>query len=165
MVVRGLGAEAAALPVDGLREAWQLRQVAGCCTRDRGSVGASGFTWDRGNVGATNAGGARPRHDSDVRSKCERGVAVDDGARGVGGVAVDRSMGAQRACSSRCGVWAKSDTTGAVTGNGGDVGTATHGMEAVTGGVAVDRASWGVVARMGERGTRVSKQVCAHVRS
>ena len=154
-----------ALPVDRPREVWQLRQVAGCCMRDRGSVGASGVTWDRGNAGATDAGGARPRHDSDVRSKREHGMAVDDGARGVGGVAVDRSMGAQRARSGGCGVWAKSDTTGAMTGNGGDVGTVTHGMEAVTGGAAVDRASWGVGARMGERGTRVSKRVCAHVRS
>ena len=141
------------------------RQVAGCCARDRGGTGASGIAWDRGNAGATNTGGARPRHNSDVRSKRERGMAVDDGARGAGSVAVDRSMGAQRARSGGHGIWAKSDTTGAVTGNRGDVGTATHGMEAVTGGAAVDRASWGVGARMGERGTRVSKQVCAHVRS
>ena len=165
MVVCGPGAEAAALPVDGPREVQRLRQVAGCCARDRGGVGASGVAWDRGNAGATDAGGARPRHDSDVRSKHERGVAVDDGARGAGGVAVDRSMGAQRARSGERGVWAKSYTTGTMTGNGGDVGTATHGMEAVTGGVAVDRASWGVGACMGERGTRVSKRVCAHVRS
>ena len=136
MVVHGLGAEAAALPVDGPREVRWLRQVAGCCTRDRGGAGASGITWDRGNAGATDAGSARPRHDSDMRSKRERGVAVDDRARGAGGVAVDRSMGAQRACSGGRGVWAKSDTIGPVTGNGGDVGTVTHGMEAVTGGVA-----------------------------
>ena len=165
MVVRGLGAEAAALPVDGLREARWLRQVARCCARDRGGAGASGITWDRGNVGATDAGGARPRHDSDVRSKREHGMAEDNEARGAGGVAVDGSMGAQRARSGGRGVWAKSDAMGAVTGNGGDVGTVTCGMEAVTGGAAVDRASWGVGARMGERGTRVSKWVCAHVRS
>ena len=165
MVVRGPGAEAAALPVDGPREARWLRQVAGCCTRDRGGTGASGVAWDRGNAGATDAGGARPRHDSDVRSKRECGVAEDDRARGAGGVAVDRSMGAQRARNGGRGVWAKSDATGAVTGNRGDVGTATHGMEAMTGGAAVDRASWGVGAHMDERGTRVSKRVCAHVRS
>ena len=98
-MVRGPGAEAAALPVGGPREARRLRQVAGCCTRDRGSAGASGIAWDRGNSGATDAGGARPRHDGDVRSKRERGMAVDDGARGAGGVAVDRSMGAQKARS------------------------------------------------------------------
>ena len=165
MVVHGLGEEAAALPVDGPREARRLRQVAGCCMRDRGGAGASGVTWDRGNAGATDVGGARPRHDSDVRSKCKHGVEVDDRASGAGGMAVDGSMVAQRACSSGRGVWAKSDTMGAVTGNGGDVGTVTHGMEAVTGGAAVDRASWGVGACIGERGTRVSKQVCVHVRS
>ena len=82
--------------------------------RDRGSAGASGVVWDRGNLGATDAGGARPRHDGNVRSKRERGVAVDDGARGAGGVAVDGSMGAQRAHSG-----------GGMTGDGGDVGTAT----------------------------------------
>ena len=158
MVVHGLGAEAVALPVGGPREVQQLRQVAGCCTRDRGGTGASGVAWDRGNVGATNMGGVRPRHDGGVRSKGECGVAVDDRARGVGGVAVDGSMGAQRACSSGGGVWAKSDATGAVTGNGGDVGTATRGM-------AVDRASWGVGACMGERGAKVTKWVCVHVRT
>ena len=141
--------------MDGPRKARWLRQVAGCCVRDRGGVGASGVAWDRGNAGATNAGSARPRHDSDMRSKGKRGVAVDDGARGAGGMAVDRSMGVQRAHSGGRGVWAKSDTTGTVTGNGGDIGTVTHGMEAVTGGAAVDRASWGVGARMGERGTVV----------
>ena len=73
--------------------------------------------------------------------------------------------GVQRARSGGCGVWAKSDTTGAVAGNRGDVDTVTHGMEAVTGGAAVDRASWGVGACIGERGPRVSKWVCVHVRS
>ena len=141
MVVRCLGAEVAVLLVDRPREARQLRQVAGCCMRDRGSMGASGVPWDRGNVGATNMGGTRPRHDSDMRSKCECSVAVDNRARGAGGVAVDGSMGAQRAYSGGGGVWAKSDAAGAMTGDGGDVGTATRGMEAVTGGMAVDRAS------------------------
>ena len=98
-MVHGPGAEAAALPVGGPREARWLRQVAGCCARDRGSAGASGVTWDRGNLGATDAGGARPRHDGNVRSKRERGVAVDDRARGAGGMAVDGSMGAQKARS------------------------------------------------------------------
>ena len=69
--------------------------------------------WDRGNVGATNAGGARLRHNGDMRAKSEGGVAMDDGARGVGGVAV---VGAQRACSSGGEVWAKmGDAAGAMT--------------------------------------------------
>ena len=97
--------------MDGLGEVRRLRQVAGCCVRDRGSVRASGVAWDRGNAGATDAGSTRLRHDSDVRSKRECGVAVDNGARGAGGVAVDGSMGAQRACSGGHGIWAKSDTT------------------------------------------------------
>ena len=155
----------AALPVGGPREVWRLRQVAGCCARDRGSVGASGIAWDRGNAGATNVGGARLRYDGSMRSKCKHGMAMDDRARGAGGMTVDGSMGVQRACSGGGGVWAKSDAMGTVTGDRGDVGTTTHGMEAVAGGVAVDRASWGVGVRMGERGTRVSKQVCAHVRT
>ena len=57
-MVRGPGAEAAALPVGGPREAQWLRQVARCCVRDRGSTRASGVTWDRGNAGATDAGSA-----------------------------------------------------------------------------------------------------------
>ena len=72
--------------------------------------------WDRGNAGATGAGGARPRHDGDMRAKSEGGVAVDDGARGAGGVAV---VGVQRACSSGGEVWAKmGDAAGTVTGDG-----------------------------------------------
>ena len=99
-------------------------------------AGTSGVACDRGNVGATDAGSARPRHDGDVRSKCERGMAVDDRARGVGGVAVDGSMGVQRARSGGGGVWAKSDAAGTVTGDGGDMGTTTRGMEAMTDGAA-----------------------------
>ena len=87
-------------------------------------VGTSGVAWDRGNAGATDTGGARPRHDGNMRSKCERGVAVDDGARGVGGMAVVGSMRAQRAHSGGGGVWAKSDAVGTMTGDGGDMGTA-----------------------------------------
>ena len=115
----------AALLVGRLREVQQLRQVAGCCVKDRGSAGASGVMWDRGNAGVTDAGGARPRHDGDVRSKHEHGMAVDNRARGAGGMVVDGSMGVQRACSSGGGVWAKSDAMGTMTGDGGDVGTAT----------------------------------------
>ena len=163
MVIHGPGAEVAALTVGGPREAWQLRQVAGCCARDRGSMGASGIAWDRGNAGATDAGGARLRHDSGMRSKREHGVAMDNGAMGACGMAVNGSMGAQRAHSGGSGVWAKSDAMGAMTGDGGDVITATHGMEAMAGGAAVHRASWGVGAHMGER--RVSKRVCVHVRT
>ena len=71
--------------------------------------------WDRGNAGATDVGGARPRHDGDMRAKSEGGVAVDDGARGAGGVAV---VGAQRARSGGGEVWAKTgDAVGAVTGD------------------------------------------------
>ena len=111
-------------------------------------------------------GSTRPRHDGDVRSKRERGVAVDDGARGAGGMAVDGSMGAQRAHSSGDGIWAKTgDAVGTVTSDGGDmgtaargmeavmVGTATRGMEAVTGGVAMDRAS-GVLGHTWVRGAQ-----------
>ena len=141
MVVHGPGAEAVALQVDGPREAWRLRQVAGCCTRNRCGTGASGFAWDRGNAGATDADGTRLRHDGDVRSKHKCGVAVDDGAWGAGGVAVDGSMGAQRARSGGGGVWAKSDAAGAMTGDRGDVGTTTRGMEVVTGGAA-HRRQW-----------------------
>ena len=71
--------------------------------------------WDRGNVGATNAGGARLRHNGDMRAKSEGGRAMDDGARGAGGMAVGR---AQRAHSGGGEVWAKTgDAAGAVTGN------------------------------------------------
>ena len=48
---------------------------------------------------ATHTGGTRPRHNNDMRAKHEGGVgcmAMDDGARGVGGVAVDRSMVVQK---------------------------------------------------------------------
>ena len=107
----------------------------------RCGAGTSAVMWDRGNAGATDAGGARPRHDGNVRSKRKRGMAMDDGARGVGGMAVDGSMGAQRACSGGGGVWAKSDAVGTVTGDGGDVGTTTRGMEAMTGGAA-HRCRW-----------------------
>ena len=70
--------------------------MAGCYARDRGGAGASGFAWDRGDVRATDAGDERPRHNGDMRAKREGGVAMDNGARGVGGVTVDGSMGAQR---------------------------------------------------------------------
>ena len=74
------------------------------------------MAWDRGNTGATNTGGARLRHDGDMRAKSKGGVAVDDGARGAGGVAV---VGAQRARSGGGEVWAKTgDAAGAVTGDG-----------------------------------------------
>ena len=79
--------------------------IAGCCTRNRSSVGASGNMWDRDNVGATDMGSTRSRYDGDMRAKCEGGMAMDDRARGAGGVVVDRSVGAQRACSSEGGIW------------------------------------------------------------
>ena len=89
--------------------------MAGCCTacaRDKGSVGASGIMWDRGDAGATDTGSTRPRHDNDVRAKCKGGMAIDNG---VGGMAVDGSMGMQRASSggARGGVM---DMTGRVHG-------------------------------------------------
>ena len=85
-------------------------------------------------------------------------MAVDNGARGVGGVAMDRSMGAQRAHSSGGGIWAKTDdAAGTVTGDGGDMGTVTCGMEAaMMGGAAVDRVSgaWGHTWVRGAQGPR-----------
>ena len=75
--------------------------MAGCCMRDRGSIGASDIAWDRGHAGATDMGGTRLRHDGDVRAKHEDGVAVDDRARGTDGMDVDRSIGVQRAHGGR----------------------------------------------------------------
>ena len=99
-MVHGLVAEAAALPVD---RRWakggtvaKTGGMAGCCARDRGGTEACGIAWDRGDTGATDTGSARLRHNGDVRAKQKGGVAVDDGARGVSGVAVDGSMGVQR---------------------------------------------------------------------
>ena len=51
-------------------------------------------------------------------------------------------MGPQRARGGGNGIWTRTgDTAGAVTGDGGGVGAATRGMEAVMGGAAMDRAS------------------------
>ena len=53
-------------------------------------------------------------------------MAVDDGARGTGGVAVDGSMGPQKACGGGNGIWIRTgDMAGAMTGDGGGVGAAT----------------------------------------
>ena len=52
-------------------------------------------------MGATDVGGARSRHDGNMRAKHE--VAMDNWARGVG-MAVDRSVGALRAGGSEGGI-------------------------------------------------------------
>ena len=52
---------------------------------------ASGIMWDRGDVGATDVGSVRLMHDTNMRAKHKGGVAMDNGARGAGGMVVDGS--------------------------------------------------------------------------
>ena len=82
-------------------------------------------------------GGTILRHNGNMRAKHE--VAMDNWARGVG-MAVDRSVGALRACGSEGGIWTRiGDMAGTMTS---DVGAMTCGMEVMTGCMAMDRASW-----------------------
>ena len=50
--------------------------MARCYVRDRGGAGASSVAWDKGNAGATHVGSARPRHNGDMRAKCEGGLVM-----------------------------------------------------------------------------------------
>ena len=50
--------------------------MARCYVRDGGGAGASGVAWDKGNAGATHVGSARPRHNGDMRAKCEGGLVM-----------------------------------------------------------------------------------------
>ena len=102
----GRGPEAAVLPVDGLREAQWLRQVA-----QLGAVQGTEAVW--GPVVSHGTGvmwGPLTWVAQDqgvVRSKGMGGMAVDNGPREMGGVAVDKSMGVLRACSGGDGVWTR----------------------------------------------------------
>ena len=83
---------------------------------------ADGISTERGDAWATDAGSARLRCNGNVRARGAGGMAMLDGPRGVSGEG---------------GIWTSTGTAGTVTGDRGDMGITTSGVEAMRGTVWV----------------------------